>query len=71
MTNVLEIDVNNSGVSGSSDSGGVLWLRPELSGIRPPTSPSPFGRGAGGEGFGRGAGSRSRLPGGPWPSACR
>jgi hypothetical protein len=44
--NVLEIDVNNSGVSGSSDSGGMLWLRPELSGIRPPISPLPSGDGS-------------------------
>ena len=69
--NVLEIDVNNSGVSGSSDSGGVLWLRPELSGIRPPTSPLPSGEGPGVRASGEGpaAGPACRAGHGPAPAA--
>jgi hypothetical protein len=45
--NVLEIDVNNSVVSGVVENGGMLWLRPELSGIRPPISLLPVTKDAG------------------------
>ena len=45
--NVLEIDVNNSGTSGLPDDGGMLWLRPELSGIRPPIPPPASREGPG------------------------